>query len=253
MDEILAVALRSMQLDMARLDQVAMNLANVSTAGYKRGVVVNSGALHTPRFAQALEAAATGSAALPSQPVAPLHGTDWRAGTLKATGQSLDLAISGDAYFEVATENGPAYTRAGSFQTDARGRIVSAQGHALMADGGEILLKSARPTISATGVVTEPDGQGDVSLGKIRLVRFPEGTRLEPMGQGLYVPAGGARPVAAEDAQVRQGVLENSNVNPAHEMTQLMQAMRHFESMQRTVQMRDDMLGTAIRRLGETQ
>lgn len=72
------------------------------------------------------------------------------------------------------------------------------------------------------------------------------------MGDGLMAAGPGMKLVADDEVQVRQGFLENSNVSSTYEMTTLVHAMRHFESMQRVAQGYDDMLGTAIRKLGET-
>ena len=255
MQEVLAIALGSMQNDLARLDQVSMNLANVATPGYKRGMVVQQH--NAAAFSAALDAAAVAangvgvgsSLGVPSLTL----GMDPRAGTFKATGQSLDVAIGNSGYFEVATDKGPAYTRQGSFRVDAQGRLVTAQGHAVMGVGGEIFLTSSSASISATGVVSER-GTGDSErvIGQLKLMQFPDDARPERLGDGLLAAAQGMTPVAAGETQLRQGFVENSNVNAAHEMTQLIQTMRHFESMHRIAQSHDEMLGTAIRKLGET-
>jgi flagellar basal-body rod protein FlgF len=72
------------------------------------------------------------------------------------------------------------------------------------------------------------------------------------LGDGMHAAGQGMKLVGEADVHVRQGFLENSNVNPSYEMTSLIQAMRHFESMQKVVQGYDDMVGTAIRKLGDT-
>src|SRR4051812_17860177 len=117
MDSILSAVVSGMQADMARMDRVAMNIANVQTPGYKRAVVT------TVPFGQRVEAAGT------AQPA--IH-TDSRPGTLKTTGQGLDFALAGPGWFEVRTPQGAAYTRNGSFRLDAAGRLVTQQGHAVM-------------------------------------------------------------------------------------------------------------------------
>src|SRR5688572_18526587 len=126
MDEILAISLKSMQGDMARLEQIGMNLANVLTPGYKRGVAMQTPvganfAAHLTGMSAAVQGQANAAA------LAPVSiRSDSRTGTLKATGQALDLALAGKGYFEVATEHGPAYTRQGSFRLDGAGRLVTA-------------------------------------------------------------------------------------------------------------------------------
>lgn len=250
MNEVLAIGLQGMQGDMARLDQVGMNLANALTPGYKRGIAVQGpiGA----SFAAYLGAATGATNAEAAVPTLRSQVTsDARPGTLKLTGQSLDVALVGNGYFEVMTESGPAYTRSGSFRLDGQGKLVTAQGHAVMGNSGEIVLKTASPTIDASGAIhasTSPDTQ---PLGRLRIVEFEAGTRLERLGDNLVAGNAGVKPLAEEAIQVRQGFLENSNVSSTYEMTTLIQTMRHFESMQKVVQSYDDMLGNAIRKLGE--
>lgn len=249
MQEVLALALGSMQNDMKRLDQVSMNLANAATPGYKRGLVVQQG---SAPFTAAMDAAA--AAAQPAGAATPLVSMvmDARAGTFKSTGQSLDVSIGSEGYFEVATDKGPAYTRQGGFRVDAQGRLVTPQGQPVMGLGGELFLTTPNPVISPTGVVTERVADIDRPVGQIKLMRFPEGVRPDRLGDGLLASADGMTQLTSDEVQLRQGFVENSNVNPAQEMTQLIQTMRHFESMHRVAQSHDDMLATAIRRLGES-
>jgi flagellar basal-body rod protein FlgG len=243
MDEVLAVTLQSMQADMARLDQVGMNLANVLTPGYKRGVAVQA------PLAASFAGHMANAAVQPQSPATPVQfAADLRAGTLKSTGQSLDIAIGGQGYFEIMTESGPAYTREGSFHVDARGRLVTAQGNAVMGTAGEITLDGAHPTIAANGAITSAAG---AAIAQLKLVDFERGTPLQRLGNGLFAAAPGMKPLADEDIQVRQGFLENSNATSTLEMAGLVQAMRHFEGMQKVVQGYDEMLGLAVRKLSE--
>jgi len=82
-------------------------------------------------------------------------------------------------------------------------------------------------------------------------VRFQDPARLERLGAGLVAAGAGMTLVADGQARVQQGALENANVSSMQEMVQLMETMRHFESIQRVAQGYDEMLGTAIRRLGD--
>lgn len=232
MHPVLSLALHGMQADMARLDRVAMNLANAQTAGFKREL-----ALAAP-FAQRIDAAAS----------APVVQLDVRPGALRATGRSLDLALAGPGWFEVMTEHGPAYTRQGEFRLDARGRLVTAQGHPVLGTAGEIQLMQTAAVIDARGRVFDGSVQAGDPIAQLKLVLLDPGAPMQRLGNGLVTGAV-AGPAAAE---VRQGHLEGSNVNPMHEMVQLLQTLRHFESMQKVAVGYDEMLATAIRRLGET-
>ena len=250
MNDILSLVLGSMHADMARLERTAMNLANVQTAGYKRDVAITLPfAARVDRGVQeSLSPDGTGGG---GAPVLASH-VDQRAGTLKATGQSLDLALSGPGWFEVQTESGPAYTRQGNFRLDARGRVVTQQGHAVMGVGGEMQLAQGNPVIDAAGRVFDAAASGrGISLAQLRIVQFEPSAQLERLGDGLVRVRG--EPLAATEgsSQVKQGFLENSNVQPMQEMVQLLQSVRHLETMQKVATSYDEMLGTSIRRLGE--
>ncbi|WP_459569022.1 flagellar hook-basal body protein [Cupriavidus sp. 8B] len=251
MQEIFAVTLASMHQDMARLDRVALNLANVTTPGYKREVV------SAQPFSQVVDAMAFA----PEQAVGP-DGlqvlSDMRPGTMKLTGQALDVALASEGFFEVTTPNGLAYTRQGNFRTDARGRLVTVQGYPVMGKNGDIYLATQSPAIDTAGNITEPNATTGPSalnpgaaVAQIKVVRFDSPKTLPRLGEGLVAAGSGMTVANDAEMQIRQGVLENGNVNSMQEMVQLMQTMRHFESMQKVAQGYDDMLGTAIRKLGD--
>ena len=225
MKEILAAVLASMHADIGRMDRIGMNIANASTAGYKREVA------GTLPFAARVEAAdGTGEAR-----TAAAH-LDLRAGTLKATGQSLDLAVAGNAWFEVATEHGPAYTRRGDFRLDARARLVTQQGLPVLGTSGEIQLPHGAPYVDANGQVfasAPSPGEHTPPLAQIKLLVFEVGTAMERGADGLMLTrADGAAPREGA-VQVQQGYLENSNVSHMHEMVRLLGTMRHMETLQK--------------------
>lgn len=245
MNEVLAVSLQSMQGDMARLDQVGMNLANVLTPGYKRAV-----AMQAPLGASFAGHVAAASNAQTQPAASPVHlAADLRAGTLKSTGQSLDVAIDGPGYFEVLTASGLAYTRQGSFHVDARSRLVTAQGDPVMGTAGEIVVDNTRPAISTAGAISS--SVTGLALGQLKVIDFEAGTSPERLGEGLFAASPGMNPLPDAQVRVRQGFVENSNATSTLEMASLVQAMRHFEGMQKVLQGYDEMLGTAIRKLGD--
>jgi flagellar basal-body rod protein FlgG len=236
MDEIFALTLSSLQSDAARLENIALNLANVQTPGYKRQV---SG----QPFSQAMQSAAQAGTAQPA--------SDARPGTLKMTGQPLDVALSGEGYFEVLTDSGPAYTRAGNFSVDATGRLVTAQGHAVMGHNGDIRLAGRAPVIDGAGRITEAAAPGEEArlVDQLKVVRFASPQSLRRLGDGLLAAGSDMSVMGEGEPRVRQGALENANVNSTREMVDLVQTMRHFESMHRALQGYDEMVGTAIRKL----
>lgn len=249
MANVYGIALVSMQQDIGRVDRVAQNLANLTTPGYKREVAA------ARPFSEALAEARTSAAAVPDAPRAPgalQVLTDLRAGSLRMTGQPLDLAVEGDGFFEVLTPSGRAYTRQGNFHLEAGGRLVTAQGLPVLGTEGEIVLSSATPAIDAAGTIVAEDGAGVATpVARLKVVSFAKDAALAHAGGGLLVPANGAEPGPAASVSVRQGALENANVESMKEMVQLVEALRHFESMQKVVQGFDELQSVAIRRLGE--
>jgi flagellar basal-body rod protein FlgF len=250
--ELFAITLTSLQQDMARLDQVATNLANVSTPAYKRQV------LSVRPFTQALNEAA---AQVPGvDEVTTARSTtevlsDQRVGTARHTGRPLDLALLGEGHFEVLTDSGPAYTRKGDFTVDAQGRLVTSQGLAVMSKNGEIRLTGRTPVIDAAGNVTElvspADGAPAMPLGQLKIMRFEKPQNLRRLGEGLFAQGEGMTVLPDGEVQLRQGALENANVSTTREMVDLIETMRHFESMQRVIQGYDEMIGSAVRKLAE--
>lgn len=251
---ILAVTLQSMQNDMKRVDVVGTNLANATTPGYKREMLIERPFvdLMTSSTSTAGDALLNGTNSISTQVV-----TDSRAGMMKATGQKLDLALGASGYFEVQTNDGLAYTRQGNFQLDARGRLVTSQGFPVMGKSGEIYLKTSNLVIDENGNVHDAslDRQGlatsDKALAQIKVVAAKNSSALKKIGDGLVVANESAEWAEVGAPLMKQGHLENSNVSSMEEMVQLMQTMRHFESMQKVTQGYDEMMGTAIRKLGD--
>lgn len=246
MTSISAVTLNALANDEARIERVASNLANVQTPGYKRELVAEQSTFASAMSAAAQDAvpAAGDEMRLPQVDMRLIR--DMRPATLKSTGRTLDLALSGVGFFELATDHGPAYTRRGDFQVDARGRIVDGEGHALLGQGGEISVTNDRVKIDSTGRVLD----GDKQIAQLRIVDIAP-NELQPLGDGRYASSGSVHELAPGRADVKQGFLENANVDTAHEMVSLSATVRHFEALLRVAQGRDEMLGTAIRKLGD--
>jgi flagellar basal-body rod protein FlgF len=209
------------------LELIANNLANVNTTGY-RG--------EQPRFRSLLAGAWTATMNPINRAINDynvLGGThlDRSAGNLQTTGNSLDFAIEGDGYFAVQTKAGPLYTRNGNFQVSARGELITAEGDPVLGQQKKpIILPAGEVAVSADGTISV---NGAV-VNQVQIVRFSEGTPLDPQGSSYYAaPDGSALP--ATSAYVRQGTLESSNVNPVLAMVQLISVQRHAEMMQRAL------------------
>lgn len=231
------IAAASMRTQAAQLELVSANLANVSTPGYKRQLAAPA----TP-FADLLKPDSTGLRSTP--------GIDMRSGAMRNTGHALDLAIEGEAFFELQLGGASLYTRQGNFILDPQGRLQAPDGAVLQGVAGDIRLEGAQPRIDAQGRVFE----GDTQVGQLKLVRFDQAARLRSL-DGVRFAQGGAEIASSggESARstVRQGFLEASNVLPADEMIKLMQATRQFESGQRVILWFGDMHDQVRQRLGE--
>ncbi len=237
MTPVLALSLQALQHDMALLDRAATHLAHAQATGWRRAVAV-------------VQAQPTGDTGAGDGERLRI---DARPGVLRPTGQALDLAIGGAGWFEVQGPQGPAYTRRGDFRLDGQGRLVTAQGHAVLGTSGEIRLTGSSAAIDAQGHVFDADQPGRTpadAVARLRIVQFePQATATRGPDSLLHFEGSGTE---AADPQVRQGWLEGSNVQPMHEMLQLMQVLRHAQTVQRVASGWDETLGAAIRRLGET-
>jgi flagellar basal-body rod protein FlgF len=239
MVDAIGAAVASMTNDIARMTVIGQNLANASTAGYRREMAVA-----TP-FQDVLSAGAGRTYATALAGVDRVQ--DFKPGMLQATRNPLDLAIEGDGFFEVMTDAGARYTRQGNFRLDALGRLVNEAGAPVMGEGGEIVLKSAQIGIDAQGRILE----GDRPAGQLRIARFTDPHTLAHLGSGMYAMGDGSTLRSDGYARVRQGFLEGSNVNSTQEMVKMIETVRHFESGQKVIQAYDDMLSRALTKLGE--
>ena len=221
-----------MQRDLLKMQGISQNVANVLTPGYKRQIVVQSG------FSTQVDRAIATQA---------VHAIDVRPGTLRFTGIQTDVAIEGDAYFEVATPDGTRFTRQGALRVDSSGRLVGSHNFPILGVSGELVLSGGQFVVDPLGQVSQ---SGRV-VGQLKLVHFRQPERLEPVGSGLYAQGGATLDAAAAGARIRAGYLENSNVDSAREMVSLTETVRHYEALHRIAQGYDEALGTAIRKLGE--
>ncbi len=223
MDRLTITAASGLRARMESMEMLANNLANASASGYK-----------LDREFYSLYAAPEADGTISQQPLIDRQWTDFSQGTLTSTGNQLDVALSGSGFFAVNGPNGTLYTRNGSFQLSAGGRLETKEGYALRAAGGGTI--TADPT---RPVEISPDGavwQQGVELGRIELADVSRPSALAKQN-GLYFqldPASGVS-VGASSAQVQQGKLESSNVGTAETAVRMISVMRQFEMLQRAV------------------
>lgn len=212
------------------IDIVADNIANADTPGYKREEL---------RFTEYLQKLGT---------TEELSGSDRRRdfsdGPLMRTGNPLDLAIRGEAFFSVETPEGVMYTRNGHFTIDQDGNLATSTGFKVLGDdGGPIVFA---PT--DTNITIGPDGKvlaEGAEIGTLDLVSFADPGRLERAGNSLFI-ARGEQPEAAKDATIAQGMIEDSNVQPVVEITRMMKVMRGFSAAQKLINDEDERIRQAL-------
>lgn len=249
----LYTAASGMSAQQANLDTVANNLANSSTAGFRRRRMQFEDMIYqnliTPGAAQS---ASTASAGLQIGLGTRASATEviMSQGDFNQTGNSLDLAIQGQGFFQVSLPDGTtAYTRAGSFHLNNQGTMVTADGDALV-PAITIPASATAVTISQYGVVsaTLPGQTAASQLGTIQLANFANPGGLTAKGGSLFQPTS-ASGNAVTDAPggtsgagtLQQGYLENSNVDVVAEFVQMIMAQRAYESNSKVVHVADDM------------
>jgi len=210
------------------LDTIANNLANVSTAGFRASHNIFSSVLAT-----------TGDTPLSvlnqdANDYGVLSGTqlDTSQGSLVPTGNNLDVAMEGPGYFAVQTAAGPAYTRGGNFRVSPQGQLITAAGDPVLGENGPITIVGEPVSISPDGTIST---NGAIS-GRLKLIEFAPTTQMQSAG-GTYYTAPKGSAVVALSSQVRQGMLESSNVNPVTSVVEMITAQREVESMRRVLTM----------------
>ena len=210
------------------LDLVANNLANTSTPGYRAQQNIFRSFLATASGHQGSSL----NQAVNDFGISGGSQMDLTQGNLEHTGNDLDFAVQGPAFFEVKTATGLAFTRNGNFQVSAKGQLTTAQGDPVMGEQGPIRIVGGPVSVSADGTISV---SGAVA-GKIKLVEFPPGTALESIGKTYYsAPAKSEAP--AKQSTIAQGSLESSNVNPVAGAVELVAVQRYAEMMQRALSM----------------
>ncbi len=223
MSNIISGIARYLSNDVAALDLISQNVANMRTTGYR---------------AERLKADFR-MGALDSAPALSLAD-----GSLDMTGRSLDLAVQGPGFFVVDVDGKEMLTRDGQFHRDANGLLVDVSGHPVLGNTGPIGIDHDRLHINAAGEIS--DGNGVVD--KLRIVAVGTPDALREMGGGLYTYTGA--PVDWSGS-VHQGALERSNVDASTEMVRLMELTRHAQSVQRAILAYDAALQSGVTHLGD--
>ena len=243
-----------MEAQQLQLDNISHNLANVATNGYKK-----SHASFEDLMYQNLRQ--TGSASsdqtqLPTglqvglgvRPVATAR--DFTQGSLQQTGNTLDVAISGNGFLQVTMPDGTTgYTRDGALKMDANGQIVTNNGYVVQ-PGITVPAQAQSVSIAADGTVTAtlPGSATPSTLGQLQLASFANPAGLDPKGENLYAetaasgnPSAGA-PGTNGLGKLQQGFVETSNVNVVEELVSMISTQRAYELNSKAIQTSDQML-----------
>jgi flagellar basal-body rod protein FlgG len=253
----LAIAATGMNAQQLNVEVIANNISNVNTTAFKSARAEFTDLLYQAERAQGVPNQA-GASPVPegamlglgvrAAAIRNLH----RQGPLTNTSNQFDLALNGRGWFQVDSPNGETvYTRAGAFNKDANGQLVTLDGYTLNppimipADAIDV-------TINESGeVFAKIDGQPEPqNIGQLTLANFTNDAGLEPLGGNYYreTLASGAPivgvPSDAGYGRIHQGYLEASNVDAIKEITNLITAQRAFEMNSKVIQAADDMAGT---------
>jgi flagellar basal-body rod protein FlgG len=253
----LDIAGTGMQAQQTNVEVISNNIANMTTTGFKRRRAEFQDLIYQNLRRVGANSSDTGTI-VPSGAQVGL-GVRTAAiyrigeqGNLQQTSNSLDVAISGNGYFQVTLPSGEtAYTRDGTFGLSADGTIVTADGYTVQ-PGVTIPNNATNVTINSTGQVQiSLAGQtAPTTVGTLQLAVFPNDAGLDAQGQNLLLQtAASGSPVTGVPAapgfgSVMQGFVETSNVNVVTEITNLITAQRAYEMNSRVITTSDQMLST---------
>jgi flagellar basal-body rod protein FlgF len=240
MQSNLYVALSAQMALQKRLETIANNVANSSTAGFRAEEV---------KFETLLSQ-------VPFDPVAYAStGTPYlsrKGGELVRTDNLFDVAVEGNAWLSIETPSGPVYTRDGRMQMAATGELQTLNGYPVLDIGGAPILldpNAGPPQIARDGMITQNNNQ----IGAIGLFNIDENanlTRFENSGVVSDLPVTPALDFAK--VGVAQGYIERSNVNPVMEISRLIAVQRAFEAVTAAINDSESSLDQAITTLGST-
>ena len=214
-----------------RQEIISNNIANAGTPGFKKDRLV----------VRLLEKEA--------ERIELRFGTDFRKGPTVNTGNPYDLAIDGDdSFFVVSTPGGEKFTRNGNFSVNGNGQLSTGNGFPVLSDAGPVSINGGRFTVRENGEILV----GGVPAGRLKIVTISDTGMLLKEGDTLFRSRTGA--AAPEEAGastiVRQGYIEESNVNPVSEMVSMIESFRLYEANLRAGSMQDETVKKAVGEVG---
>lgn len=211
---------------------VGHNIANGTTPGFKRRI----------DFARLLDSRQTDNSTEES-----FERIDHSKGALVSTESMLDVALAGDGYFMLRSNDQTLYTRNGQFSRDADGRLTASGRAVTDMTGAEIRVGSGQIEITSDGILLE----GGAPVGRLGVIDFVDRSRLRPIGDGAFTAPEDVEAIAVDRPMVHQRMIEASNVSTGTEMVAMMAALRRAEAGQRIASTYDDLMGRAITAFGQ--
>lgn len=242
MENTLFIALSRQMTVRRQMEVVANNLANANTAGYKGEQLMfveylaksgnGIGEQNRMYFVQDLATARN---------QAP--------GEYRKTGGDLDFAIRGPGWFTIDTPEGERFTRDGTFRLDQDDQLVTQDGHPVLGVGGPIVFQTTDRNIELSGDGTlRADGE---ERGRLLVTEFENPHTMRKAAGNLYLPGADGR--EAEESTVVQGMIEGSNVKAILEISEMMQALRTYQSAGKMIETEHDRQRRTIDRLTRTE
>ncbi|HEY1735383.1 MAG TPA: flagellar basal-body rod protein FlgG [Methylovirgula sp.] len=263
MSGVLSIAATGMAAQQLNVEVIANNIANMNTTGFKQSRAEFTDLMYQ---AERLPGVSTRGANNPI-PEGALVGLGVRTaavrnlqiqGALTNTGNSLDLALNGNGYFQITGPDGNTlYTRAGSFSTNATGQVVTQDGY-IVSPAMTIPINATNIMVNQSGVVSvNVAGQTNAQqIGQLTIATFPNPGGLAPLGGNLFQQTqASGQPVAGVPgdpgfATIQQGYLESSNVDPVAQITDLITAQRAYEMNSKVMTTADQMSQTITKNMG---
>lgn len=223
------------------LDVISNNLANVGTPGFKRSESIFRAVFEASLRGEGgrVQPGASGSAFVSTDGI----GTDFARGSADRTGSPLHAMIDGEGFFEIETERGSRFTRAGNFIVNRRGFLASPMGDPVLGEDGPIVVPDGDARIEPTGSVIDRNGN---VLGRLKVVTFENLQSLEREGQGLFRAPADDEGLPIDRPLLIPESIEGSNVEASRELATLVMLQRAFESNLQAMQKDDEMTQTLI-------
>ena len=240
MESPLLISLSGANALSRRMDVVANNIANSNSIGFKAQNML-----------------------FMTQPISPVHGetldfvidrstyNDLTAGPVQQTGNPLDVALTGPGYLSVKDKTGTTvYSRAGSLKLSPDGQMVDSLGNPVLSDGGDAVTVpegTSNIAIAQDGTVSGDKGV----IGKLQISEFKNPQGLIPVGNGYFSASGQAPTGEVTQTTMIQGSIEQSNVQPVLEMTQMLDISRQYQTVMNIMNQEHDRITNAIKTLGK--